>query len=148
VAPLQAHVLGACCPCLTAARFSLTNYRGDVRSGALGPALTTILEDKNGSFRAAANRMRGLAAIAGRRSKDAAADLLEMALNYGWSHLMPPSSRMPWWAASNADVIAVCAAAAAAVLGTLAAAAVMLTWRARGGGKREGEAEFHAKKRE
>jgi len=91
----------------------------DVRAGQLGAALASVLADSDGSYRAAAAKMRAMAAVAGRGAADRAADVLEFAAHYGWRHLEPPAARMSWVRASNADVWA---AVLVVVVGTLAGA--------------------------
>jgi hypothetical protein len=121
--------------------------RADVRAGGLGPALSSVLADAGGAFSAAAARMRALAHVSGRHSAEAAADLLEYSVHYGWDHLVAPGSRMPWWAACNADVAAALLGSAAAALGAAGAAAAACA-RLAGRRRRRPGAKAVAEKRE
>lgn len=110
---------------IVGAGMGLAMTRSGVRQGKLGAALRKVLADEGGSFKAAARRMRALAAISGRGAAEAAADLLEYSLHFGWSQLEPPGARMSWMRANNADVWLALAAAAVLVVG-----AVLLVARA------------------
>lgn len=72
-----------------------------------------------GSYVAAARRQQALVRTLSKHNTETAADMLLFFARYGWNHLIPASTKMPWHKATDADIFAVLALAFVLVLMSL-----------------------------
>lgn len=88
-----------------------------VTTDRVQPLLFQMLDPATAEpYRAAAQKREALVRAHVSTNTAAAANLLEFFSQYGWDHLIPAGSKMPWYKASNADLYAAVAAAALVML--------------------------------